>query len=109
MAYNYVGKYLRSIWASSPRITNPDSTAANQYFGRTNLTAATAVVSTTLAKADSLFSLVVQNQSPVGSAGVSTAWGINTVAPGVGFTIGTVNSVSVTGSFTAHWILYNQS
>lgn len=106
--YDYVSRFFRPAFGDD-RITNPGSTATNQFYGRAGIAAGTSVVSTTRIKAagQSIIAVTIENASPVASAGAATAYGVTAITSGVSFTIGAVASTAATGSFWAHWTLRN--
>lgn len=76
------------------------------FYGRTGVTSAANGLSVNITAAevnsDSIITLTIQSNL-VTSEATPPAFFVTSINPGVGFSIGTIASMAVTGSYTAMW------
>lgn len=110
MANFWPTKWLRPVQGAPTVLTNPQSTAVNQYFGRTTIASAANGVHFINAGAvtsDANISLLLQ-EIVTGSAAVPQM-AIRSINVGSGFSIGPVGSFALTNSYIVHWELKRKS
>ena len=106
----FTDKYDRFTVGGPIRFTATRSSAANQFFGRTNIVSdtigLTAVVSTALVNSDSIIMLTPQLFQTQSLTGFSFA--VSTISPGGFFKVTTTGSLaSAATSGYVHWVLFN--
>lgn len=112
MGADYRTKYFRTVLGGAEVLTNPQSSAANQWFGLAALTSVaaglTATVSTTLVQSNSLILYGLQATNSMQNLPAAYATAVTTISPQGFFTFGTA-SFAYTGSYqaTVAWMILN--
>jgi hypothetical protein len=108
MGADYRQKYARTVLGGAELLVNPQSRAANQWFGRVTVTAPTVTISTAIVQSGSLIFISPQLLSPVAQGAQPAVWMVASINPGASFTLGLQNSAAVLpSSGTIAWILFN--
>ena len=103
----YEGKYDRTT-LRFPVLTGPVGvqSIAGGYWGRTTVGSAVNIVAASHVTAASLIFLTLEN-IVVGSETGAREMSVLSKNPGVGFTCGPTNSVSLANSYTLNWLVVN--
>jgi hypothetical protein len=110
MASDFINKNRRQVHGGPVTLTNIDSSATNQWFGTTLITSRYVAVSAPAIAATSPVRLSTEWLG-LGSYGVAVDFQVMSKAAGVGFYLGTVNSVGFSAAGAAscqvHWEILN--
>lgn len=97
----------RQIIGSAFELVNQNSSAANQWFGRTNIASdtngMTGVVSTALVNSDSLIQVTMEWKAN----GPTVPFGVRSISAGGSFVIANQASCTAVGSAVAMWSITN--
>jgi hypothetical protein len=92
-------------------LTTQAQSAANRFAGRTTLSSgsATAVVSTTAVRSDSLILFGILGNANLGSGTAIRGIEVKTISPGGFFVFGTQDGVAIPRDTIIHWLIWQTS
>src|SRR5438105_2650111 len=104
-------EFRRLVDAAPTELVNPQSSSANQWFGRANVSSDTlgpsVVVSTALVNSDSLIRMSFQQMWQTGSSATAMPFAVATISPAGFFKVAAVASCTNVGSSVMMWEIVN--